>query len=135
MIIFDLMCLLNGTEVLLASKVSSSYPNSHSIVHQVVQLYFVGVLNLVKDANQPVICLVVAATSSSNTKNKILMIRDLLETNRKHSTRAIATEINLPKSNAWCIITEKLLMRKVCSTWVPHSLSQINKQSRVECWE
>ena len=61
------------------------------------------------------------------------MIRDLLETNRKHSTRAIATEINLPKSNAWCIITEKLLMRKVCSTWVPHSMIHINKQSRVEC--
>lgn len=70
---------------------------------------------------------------SSIIDNNIAAVRDLVTLKPKISTRIISQELDLPKSTVWRILTEHLAMRKVCSTWVPHDLTERNKQSRVVC--
>ena len=71
--------------------------------------------------------------SSSVTDSTIAVVKDLVTSTPKISTRIIAEELDLSKSTVWRILTEHLEMRKVCSTWVPHELTESNKRNRVLC--
>lgn len=69
--------------------------------------------------------------SSSNTKDNITKISNLIEGNPRLSTRQLAEEIDLNKETVRQILVG-LGLRKICSVWVPHSLTQANKEKRVE---
>ncbi|XP_035208563.1 protein GVQW3-like [Stegodyphus dumicola] len=54
-------------------------------------------------------------TSSIRTDQNVERVRELLNNDRRLSTRLIAVELGLSQSTVWRIVTENLMMRKVCA--------------------
>ncbi len=69
---------------------------------------------------------------SSSSNSNSATIDQLLNEEPRTSLREIAGQLNISKSAVHTIVLE-LGFRKVCSSWVPHALTNSNKQSRVEC--
>jgi transposase len=70
--------------------------------------------------------------SATTTENVQLVSRLITEMPRL-STRELADDTGLSKDTVRRILTHELGLRKVCSTWVPRVLSQVNKENRVHC--
>jgi len=68
--------------------------------------------------------------SNVDFREKIL---NAIKENPRQSTRSLADEFEISKSTVQRILTHDLGLRKVCSTWIPHTLSVSNKASRVSC--
>lgn len=68
-------------------------------------------------------------TSSSDPS--IARVKDMIFREPKLSTRQLAELLDIPHSSIHQILTEELLLTKVCSVWVPHMLSPQNKEARV----
>lgn len=61
----------------------------------------------------------------------VAKVKQMLDQNRHLSTAFICSELGIGKESVRKIIHEELNMRKVCSTWIPHTLSEKNKIDRV----
>lgn len=70
---------------------------------------------------------------SSTTSSNILLIEQILRKEPRQSLRMVAEEVNISKDTVRNIVKERLGLRKVCSVWVPHTLTDENKQQRVNC--
>jgi len=70
---------------------------------------------------------------SMRTNENIQNIGELIQQNPKLSLRQLSEETGLSKDTVRTILVEDLSKRKVCSVWVPHTLSAQNKSERVAC--
>ena len=73
----------------------------------------------------------VAAVTPAN----IAVIQEVVCNEPRTSLRALADHTGLSKDTVRLILTKELHLRKVCSTWIPHLLSESNKQERMTCAE
>lgn len=123
----ELQCGKSATDIITQLKVSglSGVPGNST-----VYLWL-------KDFNDGKTTLLDAPRSgrpcSSSTDANVNAIRDLIELDPKQSTRCIGEQISVDKETARHILRDKLNLRKLCSVWVPHALSEKNKRDRVEC--
>ena len=69
-----------------------------------------------------------SATNEENVKN----VAKLLEADRRFTCEEIAYELDISHGSAYCILTERLQMRKVAARWVPPMLSETEKHQRVK---
>ncbi len=71
------------------------------------------------------------APRSVCTDVNIELIRDSIRENPRITVRQLADEVDLSKSVVHRILIEKLKMKKICARWVPHSLTDEQKDKRV----
>lgn len=67
------------------------------------------------------------------TEATLAKARKLIADEPHLSLRMLAMELDCSKDTVRNILTSNLGLRKVCSRWVPHHLTQANKQARIEC--
>jgi histone-lysine N-methyltransferase SETMAR len=70
---------------------------------------------------------------SATTDDNVALVKRLIDEMPRQSTRSLADDTGLSKNTIHRILTEELGLRKMCSTWVPHNLSEANKQDRILC--
>ena len=70
---------------------------------------------------------------SATTDDNVQLVKRLITEMPKQSTRSLADDTGLSKTTIHRILTDNLGLRKVCATWVPHLLSEVNKQERIQC--
>lgn len=70
---------------------------------------------------------------TTRTPAMIEAVQDLLSIDCRLSVRELADDLEIGKSVVHEILTEDLGLRNVASVWVPHVLSDQNRQSRVNC--
>jgi transposase len=70
---------------------------------------------------------------STRTDSNISRVFDFISDEPKSSLSLIADSLQLSKPTVKRIVTEDLLLKKICSVWVPHKLSEDNKLQRVAC--
>lgn len=70
---------------------------------------------------------------TSVTPEHIAAVAESIEKEPKQSLRSIAEEIGISKNSVRQILVDSLGMRKVCSVWVPHELSEKNRRDRISC--
>ena len=68
----------------------------------------------------------------SRTTANVERVRQLLLKDRRLSVRIMANELNLPREIVQTILTQDLGKRKLCATFVPHYLSDEQKQRRMD---
>ena len=66
------------------------------------------------------------------TPKKIAKVEDLVSDNPHISTRELAHEVDISRERLACILHDHLRFRKVCAKWVPHKLTEDNKQKCIE---
>ena len=66
------------------------------------------------------------------TKTTITAIQDLVLTDPLLTIDEIAEDVSISHGSAQRILHDELGMRKLCSRWIPHLLSQSQKDERVE---
>lgn len=69
---------------------------------------------------------------SSFTPDNKTAIKELVSNDPRLSCRSLSDSLGISKDTVLKILTEELKMRKLCSIWVPHALTEANKQQRVE---
>ena len=69
--------------------------------------------------------------ASSATVENVEKVNNLIQENNQVSLRALEDLTGIPRSTVYRIIVEKLGLRLVKVRWVPHLLSQDNKEERV----
>ena len=72
---------------------------------------------------------------SSTTPAQVDVIRDLVEEEPRQSIRILAESSGLTKDAVSTILHQHLGLRKVCSVWIPHHLSDSKKRDRMACAE
>ena len=82
---------------------------------------------LLKDESRP------GRPRSSMTKENIAIVNDLIKEDPRSSLRTLATTTGIPRETVRQILISELELRKVCSTWIPHKLTDANKELRVNC--
>ena len=70
--------------------------------------------------------------STASTTANIVKIKALVEAEPKQSLRMLADATGLSKHSVKRVL-EQLGLRKLCSVWIPHHLSDKNKADRVAC--
>ena len=70
---------------------------------------------------------------SSTNDVSVNTLKAILNDNPRQSLRDLAGETGIPKETIRRILTETLHLKKVCSVWIPHQLSQQSKEDRVSC--
>ena len=70
---------------------------------------------------------------SSASTPSIEALENLIRENPRQSIRHLAEHLNMGKETVRTILHRELNLRKVCSVWVPHVLSDRNKIQRKEC--
>ena len=70
---------------------------------------------------------------STRTLEMIRNVEELLEDDCKTTVRELADCLEIGKTSVFEILTEDLHLRNVSSVWVPHLLSDANKEARVNC--
>lgn len=70
---------------------------------------------------------------TSRTPEMIRAVQQKISEDNRMTVRKLATILDLSKSTVHRVLTEDLKLRNVCSVWVPHNLTEANKQSRVNC--
>ena len=71
--------------------------------------------------------------SASITPANIDLVREHVSNQPRTSLRTLADLTGLSKDSVKRILTTELHLRKVCSTWIPHRLSEANRRDRVTC--
>ncbi len=70
--------------------------------------------------------------TSSSSDQVIAKVKDAIFSSPRLSTRQLSDLLYIPRTSVNRILREELLLRKVCSVWVPHSLTAQNKECRVK---
>ena len=70
----------------------------------------------------------VSATDGENVEK----VAKLLNDDRRYTCTEIAHELDITHGSAHSILTERLKMRKVAARWMPHMLTDSEKQNRVK---
>ena len=70
---------------------------------------------------------------SSMTRENIVTVSSFIEEDPRSSLRSLEAATGIPRETVRQILIAELELRKVCSTWIPHDLSQANKELRVNC--
>jgi len=70
---------------------------------------------------------------SSRTDANTSRVFDFFTEQPKSTVKYIADTLQLSDSTVHRILVDELLFRKVCSVWVPHTLTDDNRQQRVAC--
>jgi transposase len=70
---------------------------------------------------------------SSSTPENVNIIQHLVQLEPRTSLRELAESTGMTKDVVRRILTMHLGLRKVCSTWIPHHLSEQNKRERILC--
>jgi transposase len=70
---------------------------------------------------------------SSTTSANVNRIKELLRDDPRQSLSMIAEQVGIGKETVREIVRDRLGFRKVCSVFVPHSLTPAEKRARVEC--
>lgn len=70
---------------------------------------------------------------SSMTDENIATLSDSIKEDPRSSLRTLAATTGIPRETVRHILVTELNLRKVCSTWIPHKLSDANKELRVNC--
>ena len=63
----------------------------------------------------------------------IRAVQQKISQDNRMTVRKLAKIFDLSKSTVHRVLTEDLKLRNVCSAWVPHNLTEANKQSSVNC--
>ncbi len=71
--------------------------------------------------------------ASLRTDANISKVFDFVEDNPKATLTVISGSLQLSRSSVHRILVDELFYRKVCSVWVPHTLTVTNKQQRINC--
>lgn len=66
------------------------------------------------------------------TESNIDTVRQLLMTDKKITCQQIRTELGIGMSQVQNILHEQLKVRKLCTRWIPHDLTEDQKRLRVE---
>jgi len=69
--------------------------------------------------------------STSVTTDNIERVRQMLLKNRRLSLRWISEELGISKDSVSTIINQELGKRKICSYFVPHSLTDEQNETRM----
>lgn len=67
------------------------------------------------------------------TKEKIAQVKALVDDDRNITVALLSEECGISVGSVSTILHEHLQLRKICARWVPHMLSQEQKQERVRC--
>lgn len=70
--------------------------------------------------------------TTKRTENEVAKVRALVAADRRMTVRMLADELNMGKDTVHKILTEDLGKRKICSRFVPHFLTDDQKQCRME---
>ena len=70
---------------------------------------------------------------TSRTQETIQRVQEKIREDCRRTVRELASVLDLSKSTVHRILTEDLKLRNVCSVWVPHILTEANRQNRVNC--
>lgn len=70
---------------------------------------------------------------TATTSENIAIVQKTITDFPRQSTRSLADDTGLSRETVRRILTEELGLRKICSTWVPHNLTEQNKQARMQC--
>ena len=70
---------------------------------------------------------------STRTEENIEVVKEFLEEDPRISVREIADCLKIDHKSVHRILTSDLQLRKVCSVWVPHDLTDDQRQARVKC--
>ena len=68
---------------------------------------------------------------TSRTSENCEKLAQLLNDNPRYSCRFLSEELGISKETVRDILTLDLKMRKLCSVWVSHDLTENNKKQRV----
>ena len=68
---------------------------------------------------------------ATRTEENIAKVRQIFRENRRLIVRCIAEQVNIDRETVRKILTEDLVMRKVCAKMVPKELTEEHKQRRV----
>lgn len=68
--------------------------------------------------------------TTTKTKENISAIEEVIEEDRRATTRYISEVLNIPKTTVGEIIKEELKMKKVSARWVPHRLDENQRAKR-----
>jgi histone-lysine N-methyltransferase SETMAR len=71
--------------------------------------------------------------TSSSTEDMATAVQRIIMRDRLISLRCIGDEIGIAKSTVHAIVHNQLQMSKVCTKWVPKSLTAIQRTSRIDC--
>ena len=71
-------------------------------------------------------------SSHSNDEN-IEIVRNVVEENPKQGIRTIMAQTGFSKWFVNKVLVDDLGMKKLCSVWIPHILTERTKRMRVEC--
>lgn len=71
--------------------------------------------------------------STATTEENVAFVKHSLDENPRQSLRMLADLVGCNKDTIRDIVTNILGLKKLCSVWIPHILSDINKKDRVEC--
>ncbi|EZA47753.1 hypothetical protein X777_15520 [Ooceraea biroi] len=69
---------------------------------------------------------------TSRTEENVQKVAEILRNDRCVSARLIEELTNIPKTTVHCILIENLGKRKVCARFVPHTLTDDQKDARVQ---
>ena len=69
------------------------------------------------------------------TEVNIESTRQLLEADAHVSKKELSTELDVSVGSVHTILKEKLLVSKVCSRWIPHSLSDEQELYRIQFFQ
>ncbi len=75
-------------------------------------------------------CSVCPSTAIDNTS--IVIVATVHDKNWCATTRESETETEIPGTTVHCILTEHLFKKKVAVWWVPHALTETQKQTRLK---
>ena len=70
--------------------------------------------------------------TTSTTQDNVKQVRRMLAADRRLSLRIIAGELQISLDSGSTIVHKHLHKRKICARFVPHSLSEEQKQYRME---
>lgn len=70
---------------------------------------------------------------STCTAANVQKVKTLITQNYRLSCGDIASNLSIPKSCVFEILTKNLNLRNVYAVWVPHHLSESNKSARIAC--
>lgn len=70
---------------------------------------------------------------TSRTTEVIRMVEDKIKEDCRMTVRELASILDKSKTTIHRVLTEDLKLRNVCSVWIPHNLTDANKQTRVNC--
>ena len=75
----------------------------------------------------------VGRPKTSVTKNHAAAVKALIDEDGRYTVEDIAKSIGISEGSVHKILTKTLGLRKVCARWVPHLLTDGQKQERLKC--